>query len=313
MTSHKQIEERAAYWVSRADAPDWSGEDEARLRAWLDESTAHRVAWLRLRSVWQRADRLAAVRRTPPPRPARRTAFAPWAAAAAVGLVALLAGVFWQDGGGRYRTGVGDRQAFSLADGSRVELNTRTTVRAQVDAGRRHVWLDEGEAFFDVKPDAKRPFVIHASDHRVVVLGTRFSVRNEQGRLEVAVLEGRVRVEPLEADPRKPPVVVLGGGMLFSKRAGTVVAVNARDKVANALSWRDGILVFDQSTLQDAAAQFNRYNRRQLIVTDPETARMRIGGSFDATGVDAFARLLHNGFNLRVETHGDEIRVSQPD
>ena len=313
MTSHKQIEERAADWVRRADAADWSGDDQAHLEAWLAQSTAHRVAWLRLQSVWQRADRLSAIRGAAPPRVAPWARVVPWAAAAAVGMVAVLAGVLWHGTGSRYSTQVGDREAISLSDGSQVELNTRTIVRTQVDAHTRHVWLDQGEAFFDVKPDAKRPFVIHASGHRVVVLGTKFSVRSEQGRLEVAVLEGRVRVEPLQANPRKPPVVVLGGAMLFSKPAGTVVAVNARDKVANALSWRNGILVFDQSTLQDAADQFNRYNRRQLVVTDPETARIRIGGSFDATGVDAFARLLHTGFNLRVESRGDEIRVSQPD
>jgi transmembrane sensor len=313
MTSHKQIEETAAEWVHRVDAADWSGEDQARLEVWLAQNTAHRVAWLRLESVWQRADRLSATRAAAPPHIAPWARAVPWAAAAAIGMVAVLGAVLWHGTGSRYSTQVGDRQAISLSDGSQVELNTQTTVRTQVDAHARHVWLEKGEAFFDVKPDAKRPFVIHASGHRVVVLGTKFSVRSEQGRLEVAVLEGRVRVEPLQANPRKPPVVVLGGAMLFSKPAGTVVAVNARDKVANALSWRNGILVFDQSTLQDAAEQFNRYNRRQLVVTDPETAQIRIGGSFDATGVDAFARLLHSGFNLRVERRGDEIRVSQPD
>jgi len=49
-----------------------------------------------------------------------------------------------------------------------------------------------------------------------------------------------------------------------------------------------------------------------LVLMDQETAHMRVGGSFDATGVDAFARLLATGFNLRVETQGDQIRVSQP-
>lgn len=314
MSAHKHIEEVAAYWVSRADAPDWSPEERVQFEAWLDEHVAHRVAWLRLKSVWQRADRLAAVRSTTqPPLAQRRRRAVCWATAAAVALIAVLAGLPWQDTGTRYSTDVGARQTVSLPDGSRLELNTRTEVRAQVDGHARNVWLDKGEAFFDVKSDPKHPFVIQAGDHRVVVLGTKFSVRKERHGLEVAVLEGRVRVEPLQADPRKPPVVVLGGAMLFSKSAGTVVAVNAPDKVEKALSWRHGILVFDQSTLEDVAAQFNRYNRKQLVLNDLQTAQIRVGGSFDATGVDAFARLLHNGFNLRVETHGDEIRVSQPD
>lgn len=312
MTSHKQIEMIAARWVSRADAPDWSPQEDEQLHAWLAENTAHRVAWLRLKSVWQRADRLAAVRSAEAPRVPRRPHRVLWAMAAALAMMAVLTNVSWLGNDGRYSTDVGGRQTVSLSDGSRLELNTRTVLRAKVTAVERNVWLDKGEAFFDIKPDPKHPFVIHSGDHRVVVLGTKFSVRQEGGRLEVAVLEGRVRVEPLVVDPARPPVIVRGGDLLYSKSAGTLVATNADDKVRRALSWRNGILVFDQSTLEDVAAQFNRYNRRQLVLLDQQTAQTRVGGSFDASGVDAFANLLANGFNLRVDTQDDEIRVSQP-
>ncbi|MGZ1567889.1 FecR family protein [Xanthomonas citri] len=227
-------------------------------------------------------------------------------------MLAVLLNMPWWGPGTRYTTEVGGREVMALSDGSRVELNTHTELRAQVDPSLRHVWLDKGEAFFDVKPDPAHPFVIHAGDHKVVVLGTKFSVRQERERLEVAVLEGKVRVEPMVAKPGRPPVIVQGGGLLYSKPAGTLVAVNAQDKVRRSLSWRHGTLEFDQSTLADVAAQFNRYNEKQLVLMDTETAHMRVGGSFDAVGVDAFARLLATGFNLRVETHGDQIRVSQP-
>ena len=235
-----------------------------------------------------------------------------WAIAASVAMLAVLFTLTGWGPGTRYSTEVGGREVIALSDGSRLELNTHTQLRAQVDPSLRHVWLDKGEAFFDVKPDPAHPFVIHAGEHRVVVLGTKFSVRPERERLEVAVLEGKVRVEPLVAKPGRPPVIVQGGGLLYSKPAGTLVAVNAQDKVRRSLSWRHGTLEFDQTTLADVAAQFNRYNDKQLVLMDPETAHMRVGGSFDATGVDAFARLLATGFNLRVETQGDQIRVSQP-
>jgi len=78
------------------------------------------------------------------------------------------------------------------------------------------------------------------------------------------------------------------------------------------LSWMHGKLVFDQATLGDAARQFNRYNHRQLVISDAAAAQIGIGGVFDADNVDAFARLLHAGFGLAVQTQGDEIRVSTP-
>lgn len=312
MSSHNDIEQVAAQWINRAQSSQWTAQDQRQLDAWLGQDTAHRVAWLRLKSVWDRADRLAAVRGVQSPRTRRWASPVRWSAAAAVAMLAVLLNMPWWGPGPRYTTEVGGREVMALSDGSRVELNTHTELRAQVDPSLRHVWLDKGEAFFDVKPDPAHPFVIHAGDHKVVVLGTKFSVRQERERLEVAVLEGKVRVEPMVAKPGRPPVIVQGGGLLYSKPAGTLVAVNAQDKVRRSLSWRHGTLEFDQSTLADVAAQFNRYNEKQLVLMDTETAHMRVGGSFDAVGVDAFARLLATGFNLRVETHGDQIRVSQP-
>lgn len=312
MSPHKDIQQVAAQWINRAESPQWTAQDQIQLQAWLEQDTAHRVAWLRLKSVWTRADRLAAVRAVQPPRIHRWRAPMRWAIAASVAMLAVLFTLTGWGPGTRYSTEVGGREVIALSDGSRLELNTHTQLRAQVDPSLRHVWLDKGEAFFDVKPDPAHPFVIHAGEHRVVVLGTKFSVRQEREHLEVAVLEGKVRVEPLVAKPGRPPVIVQGGGLLYSKPAGTLVAVNAQDKVRRSLSWRHGTLEFDQTTLADVAAQFNRYNDKQLVLMDPETAHMRVGGSFDATGVDAFARLLATGFNLRVETQGDQIRVSQP-
>lgn len=306
------IEREAARWILRAETPDWSVADERELRAWLEQDTVHRVAWLRLKSTWSRADRLAALRPTATGAVVRRPRHRWWAMAAGIAGLALLAGLSWLQADTGYSTGVGGRESVALADGSRLELNTRTHVRAQIAPGRREVWLLRGEAYFDVKPDPAHPFVIHAGDHRVVVLGTRFSVRRERGRFEVAVLEGRVRVEPVIASPGKPPVIVRDGDILYGKPAGTVVASHADDRVRRALSWRHGTLEFDQSSLRDAADQFNRYNRKQLVLLDDATAQMRIGGSFDADGVEAFSRLLAQAFNLKVEERGDEIRVSQP-
>lgn len=312
MNSHGQIEELAAAWVSRAEGPDWSALDQSKLDTWLEQDIAHRVAWLRLKSIWQRADRLAAARGTQPQRVPRWSRPPRWAMVAAVALVAVLLNVPGLGDGERYNTDIGGRKLVSLSDGSRLELNTGTVLRAQVDKTVRHVWLEKGEAFFDVKSDPQHPFVIHAGDHKVVVLGTKFSVRQEQDQLEVAVLEGRVRVEPIVTDPRKPPVIVQSGDMLYGKSGGMVVALNADNKVKRSLSWRHGTLEFDHSTLTDVADQFNRYNRKQLVLMDPQTAQIRVGGSFDTAGVDAFARLLADGFNLRVEAKGDQIQVSQP-
>ena len=104
---------------------------------------------------------------------------------------------------------MGGREAVTLADGSRVTLNTRTRGRALVNEQERRFWLEEGEAYFEVAHDPARPFVVMAGKDRVTVLGTRFSVRYEDGRTEVTVLEGRVRLDRARPAPRPRRRVVM--------------------------------------------------------------------------------------------------------
>lgn len=317
MNRKEQTEQLAAQWVSRSDSPDWSEQDQTSMEAWLEEATEHRVAWLRLQSVWRRADRLAALA-LPPHTNQQCGLVIPrrlWlrSLAASVAL-AMMLGTAWhhlRQERGIYITGVGGHQTVPLADGSRLELNTLTQLRAQVDTEKRTVWLERGEAYFEIKHDPARPFVVYAGNRRVIVLGTKFAVRRENDHFEVAVVEGRVQVDEIGLSKSRPPAIVNGGDILFGKSSGTLVATNSSGKVVRDLSWRQGMLVFEQSTLAEAAAEFNRYNRKQLVLVDDQTAGIRIGGNFDANGVEAFVRLLERGFSLKAEEHGEEIRVSR--
>src|SRR3546814_18300530 len=79
----------------------------------------------------------------------------------------------------RYDTPVGGQRLIALADGSQIELNTKTVVRTAVSKTLRRVWLDNGEVFFEIAHDAAHPFVIFAGPKRITVLGTNFSVRRD--------------------------------------------------------------------------------------------------------------------------------------
>ncbi|HYG26046.1 MAG TPA: FecR domain-containing protein [Caulobacteraceae bacterium] len=312
MSAALKIEEQAAAWLARRDAGDWSAEDQAALDAWIAQDTAHRVAFLRLDSVWSRADRMAALKGAEPSfgpaawrRPQVRIA-AGLAAAAVLG--AGLLGVNLAIPGRAYTTDVGGHATVPLADGSRVELNTNTKLRAEIAESRRAVWLDRGEAYFEVAHDPARPFVVHAGARRITVLGTKFLVRREGKSVEVAVVEGKVRVDPVQQE-RAKPAVLTRGELAVAKGEATLVAARSVEKVENELSWREGMLVFDRSTLTDAVAEFNRYNRKKLVIAGEVAGEVRIGGSFEADNIDAFARLLEQAFGLSVEDRGEEIVI----
>jgi transmembrane sensor len=327
LTQLETVEATAAEWLARRDAGSWGADDECCLQAWLDEATTHRIAWLRLNVAWERADQMHAlpaaaaegVSTTPSAQAwsnerRRSRSRKPWAAAAVVLAVLGLGWFGWSavPGEERYTTAVGGLEAIVLADGSRVTLNTHTRARALVNRRERKVWLEEGEAFFEVRPDPALPFVVAAGGDRITVLGTKFSVRREGNRTQVTVLEGRVRLDRADSPGAKGKVIptIASGNDSAVLQAGSVLVVaKTAEQVQHELSWRQGRLVFDQKTLAEIAAEFNRYNHKQVWV-EGEAASLRLGGSFDAHNVEGFARLVHEGFGLNLRIDGNALRLS---
>jgi transmembrane sensor len=152
--------------------------------------------------------------------------------------------------------------------------------------------------------------VVHAGPRTITVLGTKFSVRRDGDRVEVAVIEGRVRVEDSGQSQPVSPTIVTRGDIVVAEGESTLVAVKSVERVTEELSWRTGRLTFDQATLGEAVAEFNRYNHKQLVIVDPEVAALRIGGSFEAENIQAFTRLLQRGFSLKIEEDGDVVKIS---
>jgi transmembrane sensor len=311
--SADEIEQQAAVWLAREDR-GLTPEERQQLDVWLADSSLHHVSYLRLRASWRRADRLAALGAgiaRPPKRPVSRPAMLAAMAAA----VAML---FWSaaylthrlDNGQAYATAVGGRQVVRLADGTRMELNTNTRVRAQVTDSLRRVTLEAGEAYFEVVHDAKRPFVVYAGSRRITDLGTKFSVFRNGDDVRVVVREGRVQVETIGMSDAAAPVVADAGQEVLVREAQMLVTSKPDEELANGLSWRNGLLVFRQQTLAEAAEQFNRYNDRQIFVAG-SARKIRIGGSFKANNLDVFVQLLHDGFGLSVSDQGDRIVVSR--
>ena len=314
--SADETEMTAAAWLAREDR-DLTPVEAAELQQWLAASTLNRVAYLRLKASWQRADRLSALKNpaTSIAEPSSFLARPRLLAAIAAVLLLLAAGVggwrLWRGPSEQvFATAVGKMQAVRLADGSRMELNTNTRVRTDVTAARRIVTLDSGEAYFDVVHDAARPFTVYAGNRRITDLGTKFSVFRNGDDVRVTVQEGRVKVDVLDRPAVDAPVVAEAGHTVMAKGSETLVFAKPDTGISSDLAWRSGMLVFNQQTLADAAEQFNRYNSRKIVV-EGKARRIRIGGSFKADNVDVFVLLLHRGFGLSVDNQGTRIVVSR--
>lgn len=325
MSKHLDIERQAAAWLARKDGANWSAADQTQLDQWLALATAHRVAYLRLAAAWSRTGLLApgaTAPAAPAPRPDHAFAeterralprFSQWRIAAAM-LVTAGAAAGWfavrtAPSEVRYETRLGAHQTYALKDGSKLTLNTATLARARVGHSARTVWLDKGEAYFDIAHDAAHPFVVIAGANTITVLGTKFTVRREASGTTVVVIDGRVQVENGQMSSRSPVVLVK-----HQKVVATPVTMQKSDEsdaaIDQQLSWREGKLVFDQVTLEGAASEFNRYNKKRLVLADAATAKVKIGGRFDVDNIKGFANLLQRGFGLDVRETNDTITIA---
>jgi transmembrane sensor len=311
----KDIQEQAALWLMDVrDHADWSADDQAKLDAWLAQSHAHRIAYLRLEAAWNRTHRLAALRGGRARRSSDRKFLPLLVGAAATLAVAAVLGMRMLspqvEPAKIYKTALGEHKTIALTDGSEIELNTDTILRIASDNARK-VWLDKGEAYFQIKHDAAHPFTAMVEGHRVVDLGTKFRIRERADRVEVALLEGAARFESADDSIRAYPVYLSPGDVVVAKADSMSVLKRAPQELSNELGWRRGVLIFKHTVLSEAAAEFNRYNATKLIIATPSIAKVEIGGTFPSDDVAAFARVARDLLKLHVEFEDREVVISR--
>lgn len=313
-TRAMEIEAEAAAWIRRRNFWAWSDEDQSNLDAWLDAALAHRIAYWRLNAALARTERLAALRpaaeKPAPEKPHRFMPLALRIAAVALLFAAVgIAGVNYTSSPRErvFSTPVGGHEMVTFADGSRVELNTNTVLRTQMTSDARNIWLEKGEAYFQIKHDSAHPLVVIAGKHEITDLGTKFSVTRAPEKLEVALLEGSVRFGSANGKSR----LLKPGDEVTATPHSVSVTRKSEQELESALAWRRGLLVFKYTPLAEAAAQFNRYNEKKLIIADPAVAQLTVYGTIPVNDVDGFIRVARSVLGLHVATNGNNIVISR--
>ena len=306
------VEAGAADWFERNYFEIRSEADHARFAAWLAESPAHEIAYWRLEGAWARTKRLVALQI---PHANERQGLFLLRIAAAIVVIAAVVGSYWfyfsQPRGNIYATSIGHRQTVLLPEGSKMELNTDSVARVAYTSRRRAIWLKKGEAYFEAVHDAARPLVIFAGDRRVTDLGTKFVMRQGHGLVEVAVVEGRVSLEGTSETPGSHALLLSQGDTVVSTETSMSVVRRPLKEISDELGWRLGVIVFHNTPLREAAAEFNRYNLKKIVIADASAARFAINGTMPADDTQEFAAVLRKLFGLRVATEGNEIVVSR--
>jgi transmembrane sensor len=328
MNRSKQVhdtdaDEQAALWAARLEGSSLSASDRAALDAWLGEDAARRELLEQYCQFSSDLDQLVPMLVAsgavdiPKATRSRRT-WNPWMVATAgvfAGAVALAA--VWlvhpRVRPDTIATSAAQRRQFTLADGSRVELNANTSLVVENGPAERRVRLANGEAYFIVSKDKTRPFIVETPAGSVRVTGTIFNVRTEAAtELDVTVVEGSVQVRPGEINGAQAsgPVDIHAGDSLTAGKDGVTRRALTAGELDDALAWRQGQMVFDGVPLADALARYSRFHGRQITATTG-AAELHLGGRYSLDDLDEFFAELQQALPVRVTPDpGGEVRVS---
>ncbi len=200
----------------------------------------------------------------------------------------------------------GTRAKFNLPDGSTGYLNGGSTLKypAKFSKNNRKVSLN-GEAYFDVVSNQRKPFIVSGPSINVVAYGTSFNVEAYQGdKFNKAVLvEGKIEVFG------KTKKQIRSLGML---RPGDMCAFDARKPSYNItkvdarkiVSWKDGKLIFTNAPFGDVVKKLNRRYSANIVIKDKELMTYAYLATFEDETLDEILKLIQLSAPIEIKDLG---------
>lgn len=169
----------------------------------------------------------------------------------------------------------GQRVDITLSDGTRVWLNSLTQISYDPSFGgdKRIVRLD-GEAYFEVKRNEQKPFIVQTSKGDIEVLGTKFNVEAyaSSSKLVTSLMEGSVK---LTAGTRTAVLVPLQKALLVDNEIRLSAITNLDD-----YAWREGLISFTNATFGELMEKFEKYYGYKIVVENEKVKQLRRSGKF---------------------------------
>lgn len=337
-----KVHSEAGAWLAKLDR-GLSGDERAALQEWLVESRGNRETLFRMAELWDQMDSLSRLSDLFPDVSRQRPPAWRYSLAAAAIILVVGALAFQQFAGPEdparpashplasdpsqpspgdfddiYETATGEYSSVNLPDGTGVILNTNSLIRVSYTGAERYIILSRGEAHFTVAEDTNRPLTVRAGNRLIRAVGTAFNV--EIGRnniVEIIVTEGRVAIVD-QAAPGKTgipadvirmaqdaPVVSEGEAAILDSTNAQVRKI-APEEVAVDLSWREGNLIFQGETLEEAIHEISRYTSVEFEILDERLKAVRVAGLFKAGDINGLLLTLRENFQIPSQRVGTE-------
>ncbi|UCJ17882.1 FecR domain-containing protein [Pseudomonas sp. MM211] len=294
------IVEQASHWLMLHWGGELDAEQRQRFADWQACDPEHQRAWQRLERLQGTlagvpAHTAGAVLREQPDARRRQTL-------KMLGL-ALLAGgsgylaqsqLPWREAMADLRSGTGERLQHTLADGSRLALNSDSAVNVRFSETERRIRLLKGELLLESGRDAaRRPLIVETAAGEIQALGTRFSVYEIDGGSRVELYEGE-----LELRPRNTPPSRLQAGQQRWFNSERATAIGQADR--NAIAWNEGRLIAERMPLGQFLNELARH-RPGVLRCDPAVAELPLTGVFPLADTDRVLAALQQSLPVQVQ------------
>lgn len=214
--------------------------------------------------------------------------------AAVPGLLALSGSAMFAD----YRTDIGERLAFTLPDGSLVELGSYSALSLDFGTGERRVELHRGQANFQVAKETNRPFVVTAADGLIRALGTQFDVKCSTNLVTVAVVESSIELRV----PGAAATIITEGWQISYGSDGMRQPVEVDARAVQA--WRQDRMVFEDVSLRLVLGELERYRRGRILLMDESIGGIPVTAIFKTADGERALRVMEQTLPIRVMNLG---------
>ncbi|MEJ7646508.1 MAG: FecR family protein [Chryseolinea sp.] len=206
----------------------------------------------------------------------------------------------------------GQKSVLLLSDGSKIWLNADSKVNyaKNFDHGdTREVFL-EGEAYFDVAPNPKRPFIVQTSAIRIRVLGTAFNVKSyqEDKTIETTLVHGKVSINKISDDLNEGSLILKPNQRaIFQKKMKTINVEEV--EAAAATVWHYDHLVFDETPYHEALTQIERWYDVKIHLEKEQDLNCLLTADIDKESLDDVLKLLEVSNKINYTVDGQDVYI----
>lgn len=308
--------EAAVEWFARLRSSRVTAEDRVAFSAWIESNDLNKAAFDRIDLLWNDLEVLENLSidlvSTKPESPLIHLRekwnmlAGPRLATAVMMLIIAVTVWLWVPvetdiQTASYSTGQGRHETVTLADGSKVYMNTQSEIVVKFDDDVRKVKLIQGEGLFEVQHETERDFVVVAGHGIIRAIGTVFNVNKVSDKTTITVLTGTVEVSVQTENGEVVKLLNTTEQISYRQSSGPeeVVRFESPEKVARVVSWQSGRLFYEAVPLEDVVAELNRYFSREIRIGDDNLRNIEVSAVLDIQDEETVIKAIERTFAIK--------------